>query len=555
MAVLLGSLVSVAIGGPVSSSVVRAENCGPGMPPRIAFARGYMFSGTLTAMRPETQRLAEWRFSVDEAFHGLGDIDVGPVRQTMEPGTTMTLHGLCYPPQGLKVGHRYLVSDATPLDFSSMSAVVWEFLPRDRVRLLRQYGSRNMDPRIAGPTTVAEAVRLMAPPFPYVPSKTCASPEVSPAPTSGPVPSSAPASTPGSIPSPASSAGPAVVQRSAEPADAPMRKLGGTWRPMARSPFPSQEGAGVWTGHRAIMVSPGARLAASYDPETDLWRRLPRPPPRFPQLGDAFWTGSEAIFVGGSRLGIAPTVGVAYDPHAAKWRRLPVSPLEDYESSVWAGGMVVVAATEGGSARDAIAGYDVAGDCWLILPNPPISTAWRLIGAGDRLVAWGSAWPAHASPTISIMDMTSRTWGPPTTLPLDRDAGTPVWIGGDELMVLREPSDDPDGDRAGTFDLAAGIWMPFDAACPVYGNVWTGQVLLGYRNAYDPEAHACYRVPRSHDRNRREPVSLWTGRELILWSGGGGEELPALPDGVIYRPPAWVTRPEVHPVGRGMARL
>jgi hypothetical protein len=141
-----------------------AEYCGPQMPEQVRFARGYTFIGTLTEMRRGGTPAPSWDFRVERIFAGSDRLPppTDPAYVVFEPGEITSLDGRCYPPRGLRIGTRYLVSDATLATFSSMSTVVWEVLPHGRVRLLRQYGSRGMDPRFASPTTVAEAVALMA---------------------------------------------------------------------------------------------------------------------------------------------------------------------------------------------------------------------------------------------------------------------------------------------------------------------------------------------------------------------------------------------------------
>jgi hypothetical protein len=334
------------------------------------------------------------------------------------------------------------------------------------------------------------------------------------------------------------------------PAPRPLRTIG-HWHEMAPSPFASVAGTGAWTRHRAIVVSPDERKAASYDPVTDQWRLLPGPPRSFPQYGDAVWTGEEVLFVGGAAPDDAPTIGVAYDPHAATWRRLSPSPLADYEAAVWAGGRLVVAASRGQTARDGIAAYDPTTDAWTSLPEPPMTSQWLLVGAGDCLVAYGFDWLAHATPTLAIMDMATGTWGPLIETPLGRDAGKPTWTDNDQLLFLGGQANAAGDMVAATYDIRTGAWLPVDDDCGSGTGLWTGRWMLGRQRVFDPAREQCYRTPRSHDRSRRRALQLWTGQELLVWSGGGGEELPALPDGKRYRLPAWAATPGLRPVGRG----
>jgi hypothetical protein len=142
-----------------------AENCEAVMPSQVRFARGYTFVATLAAKHPPVGALAPvWDFAVERVFVGADRPMTSPVHKVVRAGATTSFYvGGCYPVRGLRVGHRYIVSKADLVTFSSMSTVVWEVLRGGRVRLLRQYGSRDLDPRIAQPTTLRDAVALMAP--------------------------------------------------------------------------------------------------------------------------------------------------------------------------------------------------------------------------------------------------------------------------------------------------------------------------------------------------------------------------------------------------------
>jgi hypothetical protein len=148
-----------------SVAPTRAEYCAAEMPARVAFARGYLFLGRLLARHPEGVQPPTWDFHVERIYAGADDHPPpgDPYYIRFEEEGVASLGDRCYPPRGLRIGHRYLISDATLNTFSSLSSVVWEVLPRGRVRLLRQYRSRNMDPRLARPTTVSDVIALMTP--------------------------------------------------------------------------------------------------------------------------------------------------------------------------------------------------------------------------------------------------------------------------------------------------------------------------------------------------------------------------------------------------------
>jgi len=153
--------------------VAAEELCGPSMPERAGFARGYMFTGILVAKHPETRR------ATCLGLHGGADPRRGgqrgptgrsvsrPGRGGEDPHPRRPL----LPSRGLRIGKRYLVSIAAIGSFASQSTVVWEVRPHGRVRLLRQYHSkpvgtwrtypltRRMDPRLLGPGRCARRSR------------------------------------------------------------------------------------------------------------------------------------------------------------------------------------------------------------------------------------------------------------------------------------------------------------------------------------------------------------------------------------------------------------
>lgn len=181
LAVVTGAIAGQALWAP---GLVHAEWCGPTMPQKVNFARGYLFTGVLEAKHPEGQRPPSWEFMVERIYAGVEPPPDSPLHHDFEEGETLTLADRCYPPKGLRIGGRYLVSIAAIGSFASQSTVVWEVLPHGRVRLLRQYGSRpvgtwrtyplgrRVDPRILVPITVRQAVRLMTPPGELPPTDT-----------------------------------------------------------------------------------------------------------------------------------------------------------------------------------------------------------------------------------------------------------------------------------------------------------------------------------------------------------------------------------------------
>ncbi len=96
-----------------------------------------------------------------------------------------------------------------------------------------------------------------------------------------------------------------------------------------------------------------------------------------------------------------------------------------------------------------------------------------------------------------------------------------------------------------TFDPATDTWTVLDYDCVGSAiGVWDGQLVISGRgsHALDPSTGQCYAFPDSviaedfSDR-RAGDTRVWTGRELILWSGDqGGEGGPPKLDAVSFTP-------------------
>ena len=183
----------------------------------------------------------------------------------------------------------------------------------------------------------------------------------------------------------------------------------GSWRTLPRSPLAgSQSPSGAWTGTEVLLfvgdVSPDtgkpwpARLAraAAYNPQTDSWRRIARPPEQ--RWGaSSVWDGHELLVIGGRagpRRGMLQADGLAYDPATDRWRRLASMPFAREAAAAARAGkrLLLWGGRRAGNhlTRQALA-YDPAADRWSKLPPAPIrgrpsaAAAWT----GRDLIVWG----------------------------------------------------------------------------------------------------------------------------------------------------------------------
>lgn len=306
--------------------------------------------------------------------------------------------------------------------------------------------------------------------------------------------------------------------------------VSGTWRRVANAPFASDRASGGWTGTEAIVVAQGrARPAAAYDPATDTWRRIARPPRPIASDTHAEWTGTELLFIEGD---VGPEDGLlAYDPASDSWRATTPVPVGDISSAALVQAVLVVLASDGSAAS-----YDPAADSWMT--SPPIEQA-ALLAAGDEALALTGG----VTLAVRRLDALANSWSGPSTGPLAGSTAPPVWAG-DALVFLSRPID-PAGDvtglpRDGRYDPVTDTWSLIENPCGLDTStaVWTGALILsmGQQLAFDPVSETCQDVPAPPWPPRKRSLRIWTGEEAIEWSGGIGKQGEPRPDGIAYRP-------------------
>jgi N-acetylneuraminic acid mutarotase len=236
------------------------------------------------------------------------------------------------------------------------------------------------------------------------------------------------------------------------------------WRALPESPLsPRIYLTAVWTGRQMIawgggvlgeqaeqpitqVVAPGTLFndGAAYDPITNQWTLLPKPPIKGRTGHVAVWTGREMIIWGGGGIGetnIAFKDGAAYDPATRTWRAIPEAPLAPGfgpgYTAAWDGKQMLVWGGEKGEG----AAYDPATDSWTKLPDPPFgplvlpASVWT----GRVMLVWGanerSNDPSLGTAIGAAYDPESKQW---TFLPRTPGATgfgqTAVWTGRNMLV-------------------------------------------------------------------------------------------------------------------------
>lgn len=318
--------------------------------------------------------------------------------------------------------------------------------------------------------------------------------------------------------------------------------LGGRWRTLPPSPFGAVSPAAVWTGSRMVVADPRSRRTATYDPVARSWEEHERAPRRFHPQSAVVWSGREMIVLDG---GEQVSAGYAFDPGRGRWRDIAAPPVGGLRAAVWTGEMVVAM-----SGDKRAAAYDPGEDAWVLLPDIPVPAgpAWRRAyeptWASEGLHWMGALVLAVMEPDdgglVSIATLDPETWAwalEPQGEMIWAFRSSSIWADG-RLWFLSYQAN-RFGVTNATYDPTTDTWVPFENGCLVGGPaIWTGRLFLeGGWSALDPATGECFRAPRSRDRERAWPAAVWTGRELIFWSGSRGELTLPQRDGIAYRPP------------------
>lgn len=276
---------------------------------------------------------------------------------------------------------------------------------------------------------------------------------------------------------------------------------GNTWRAVAEGPLMARSGPTVLPFGKAIVVwggidpRDGRFLAdgAVYDPAADSWTALPAFPIDDVEAADTIGSATDFFVAVKART---PAL-FRLVPGAAAWVREddpPALPLVDLSRATWTG----------------------TGFVWLIYPS----------SGGNAL-------------TVSY-DGAARTWSPPSVAPLPASLGQPLVWAGQDGIVIGPARPTPPLLSAAALDLASAAWRPLvsDNGCATETAVWTGLTLVQpYPARQFTAGGGCRDLPSAPGRPREGIRPVWTGAELLVWSGSEGSlGVPPKGNGFIYRP-------------------
>lgn len=268
--------------------------------------------------------------------------------------------------------------------------------------------------------------------------------------------------------------------------------------PGAPGPVGCFEGSdrAVWTGTEVLLW--GVTNTA-YDPATNTWRRLPRPPAGWGGPSVIAWTGTEMIGWGGGCCGAVEASGAAYTLATNRWKLLPPAPLSArHATGFWTGTEMILAGGEADTGSEMLvfadaAAYDPATRTWRKLARMPVARA-----------ATATWWDGTEAFFIG-----------------GRKHTPPDWRSG---LLARGVAYDPDTDRwrriAPMEEPRQGevsIWTGDELL--VWGGIGEGGAIPRHGESYDPVADTWTALPRSPLRARVDAITVWTGSEMLIWGG------------------------------------
>jgi len=197
------------------------------------------------------------------------------------------------------------------------------------------------------------------------------------------------------------------------------------------------------------------------------WARGPDAPLSARSSAQVFWTGDEAIVMGGIAGASCPHLedcsdravlqdGAAYDPAADVWRPIPPSPLPLSSISAVHDGVVYHVFGDPAS-KDAFVGfgsYDPDADLWEDLPipaGPPLQGL--LTSAGETLVLYQFGREDNSVPDLSY-NVQQQVWTELPADPIGRAFNrTMIWTGTDLVLFASKSADQ-------TFVFDAAMYSP-----------------------------------------------------------------------------------------------
>jgi len=331
------------------------------------------------------------------------------------------------------------------------------------------------------------------------------------------------------------------------------------------------------TENNAALVNAGyVKIGATT--LSDVWllrTNGPVPSPR--EYHTAVWTGSEMIVWGGGFGGVDFNVlgdGARYNPVANSWTAVSASgapTARKLHTAVWTGAEMVVWGGFNGSTLPVNDGgrYNPATDNWTPIPNslantPTARFSHTAIWTGTEMIVWGGQNAVTDLNDGGRFNPTSSTWAAVTTnsAPVAREYHTAVWTGTEMIVWGGQTNINSIGgvNDGGRYNPAGNTWTATTTTGAPWGRefhtaVWTGTEMIVWGGTlggglgavvanggrYNPASDNWVSIIGTEANTpsaRQFHTALWTGSEMIVWGGAGGDypNYNYLNDGARYNP-------------------
>ena len=273
------------------------------------------------------------------------------------------------------------------------------------------------------------------------------------------------------------------------------------------------------------------------------------------------WTRKAMIVWGGAAESRDRGDGASFDLATETWTPLPPAPLAPRRghSAVWTGTTMLVYGGLGLSvdcpqvcALGDGAAYDSIADTWKQLPPAPLAprSGHTAVWVQNRMVVWGGA--AEGGGALAdgaSYDPATNTWTPLPAAPVAGRVNHRAVATTHRVLVWGGASHVADGTYfadGAVYDPTTNGWTlmapapgPF-AGRDSFTSVWTGDEMLvwsgpgrGDGAAYDLGSDSWRPIAPSPLSGRTAAGAVWTGRDMLVWGGFDGA---VKSDGALYDP-------------------
>jgi N-acetylneuraminic acid mutarotase len=326
----------------------------------------------------------------------------------------------------------------------------------------------------------------------------------------------------------------------------------------------------VWGGDDALIVG-GTNTGGRYNLALDAWTPTSTvSAPSGRHLHTALWTGSEMIIWGGLSGNIPFKDGGRYNPTTNVWTKTNTTgapAARGSHTAVWTGTEMIIFGGSGNTAPWLNTGgrYNPSTNSWTATSTtgaPSPRNLHAAVWSGNEMIIWGGATATFDTNTGGRYNPANNTWTAisTTNAPSARNWTSYVWTGSKMLIWAGQTYDGTyiyhnDG---GQYDPSTNSWTKTSlvgAPSPRgwFGYVWTGTDLIVWSGCganggfcsgsvvtggrYNPSSDLWTPISTvSAPAARNTFPAVWTGSQMIVWSGVDFTGAFLMTTGGVYTP-------------------